>query len=97
MATVETSSASLTIAAFSSAPTNTAVSPRKWIEVTGMPTGNGRTWSVMEAMEGAVARIELFHHVVIQLSKPSRIICSGNSRPMKTTRLSRGSPSFHFR
>ena len=46
---------------------------------------------------GAFARIELFHHVVIQLSKPSRIICSGNSRPMKTTRLSRASPSFHFR
>ena len=38
---------------------------------------------------GGFARIELFHHVVIQLSKPSRIICSGNSRPMKTTRLSR--------
>ncbi len=46
---------------------------------------------------GRVARIELFHHVVIQLSKPSRIICCGNSRPMKTTRLSRASPSFHFR
>ena len=46
---------------------------------------------------GHFARIELFHHVTIQLSKPSRIICSGNSRPMKTTRLSRGSPSFHFR
>ena len=46
---------------------------------------------------GAVARIKLFHHVVIQLSKPSRIICSGNSRPMKTTRLSRASPSFHLR
>ena len=46
---------------------------------------------------GHFARIKLFHHVTIQLSKPSRIICSGNSRPMKTTRLSRGSPSFHFR
>ena len=46
---------------------------------------------------GAVGRIELFHHVVIQLAKPSRIICSGNSRPMKTTRLSRTSPSFHLR
>lgn len=46
---------------------------------------------------GRLARIELFHHVTIQLSKPSRIICSGNSRPMKTTRLSRASPSFHFR
>ena len=46
---------------------------------------------------GRFARIELFHHVTIQLSKPSRIICSGNSRPMKTTRLSRASPSFHFR
>ena len=37
-----------------------------------------------------LAGIELFHHVVMQLSKPSRIICSGNSRPMKTSRLSRG-------
>ena len=44
-----------------------------------------------------LARIKLFHHATIQLSKPSRIICSGNSRPMKTTRLSRASPSFHFR
>src|SRR4029450_5090343 len=41
--------------------------------------------------------IELFHHVTMQRSKPSRIICSGSSRPMKTTRLSRRSPSFHFR
>jgi hypothetical protein len=46
---------------------------------------------------GGLARIELFHHVVIQLSKPSRIICSGNSRPMKTRRLSRASPSFQAR
>ena len=46
---------------------------------------------------GPFARIELCRHVVIQLSKPSRIICSGNSRPMKTTRLSRASPSFHLR
>ncbi len=54
------------------------------------PVGNGSDG-------GLCARIELFHHETIQLSKPSRIICSGNSRPMKTTRLSRGSPSFHFR
>ncbi len=53
MVTFETSPAWSTIAACSSAPTNTAVSPRKWIELTGMPTGNARTWSVMEAMEGA--------------------------------------------
>jgi hypothetical protein len=33
----------------------------------------------------------------MQLSKPSRIACSGNSRPMKTSRLWRGSPSFHYR
>ena len=46
---------------------------------------------------GVVAGIELFHHVVIQLSKPSRIICSGNSRPMKMRRLSRASPSFQAR
>ena len=46
---------------------------------------------------GIVVRIELGHHVVMQLSKPSRINCSGNSRPMKTRRLSRDSPSFHFR
>src|SRR5437868_14349718 len=46
---------------------------------------------------GGLAGIELFHHVTMQLLKPSRIICSGNSRPMKMTRLSRGSPSFHFR
>ena len=44
-----------------------------------------------------LVRIELSHHVVMQLSKPSRINCSGNSRPMKTRRLSRDSPSFHFR
>src|SRR6185312_8575356 len=43
------------------------------------------------------ARLERAHHVVMQLSKPSRIACSGNSRPMKTSRLSRGSPSFHLR
>ena len=81
----------------SSAPTKTAVSPRKCTDDTGMPTASGRTLSVTETMEAALARIELFHHVVIQLSKPSRIICSGNSRPMKTRRLSRCSPSFHFR
>ena len=46
---------------------------------------------------GIRARIEFFHHVVIQLSKPSRMVCSGNSRPMKTRRLSRGSPSFQAR
>ena len=46
---------------------------------------------------GVVAGIELFHHVVIQRSKPSRMVCSGNSRPMKTRRLSRGSPSFQAR
>src|SRR5262245_43113337 len=46
---------------------------------------------------GGFAGVELFHHVTMQLSKPSRITCSGNSRPMKTTRLSRRSPSFHFR
>ena len=62
-----------------------------------MPSASGRTRSVTETMEADFAGIELFHHVVIQLSKPSRINCSGNSRPMKTRRLSRGSPSFHFR
>ena len=46
---------------------------------------------------GLIARIEFFHHVVIQLSKPSRMVCSGNSRPMKTRRLSRASPSFQAR
>ena len=46
---------------------------------------------------GVLARIELCHHVVIQRSKPSRMLCSGNSRPMKTRRLSRGSPSFQAR
>ena len=46
---------------------------------------------------GICARIELRHHVVIQRSKPSRMVCSGNSRPMKTRRLSRGSPSFQAR
>ena len=46
---------------------------------------------------GIFARIELCHHVVIQRSKPSRMVCSGNSRPMKTRRLSRGSPSFQAR
>jgi len=44
-----------------------------------------------------IAGIELFHHVVIQLSKPSRMVCSGNSRPMKIRRLSRASPSFQAR
>ena len=44
-----------------------------------------------------IARIELFHHVVIQRSKPSRMVCSGNSRPMKMRRLSRDSPSFQAR
>ena len=42
-------------------------------------------------------RIKISHHVVIQLSKPSRMVCSGNSRPMKTRRLSRGSSSRHLR
>ena len=46
---------------------------------------------------GVIAGIELFHHVVIQLSKPSRMICSGNSRPMKMRRLWRASPSFQAR
>ena len=46
---------------------------------------------------GGFARTEFCHHVVIQLSKPSRIVCSGNSRPMKTRRLWRGSPSFQAR
>ena len=46
---------------------------------------------------GTVAGSKFFHHVVIQRSKPSRIVCSGNSRPMKTRRLSRGSPSFQAR
>jgi hypothetical protein len=44
-----------------------------------------------------ITRIELFHHATMQFSKPSRIICSGSSRPMKTRRLSRGSPSFQAR
>ncbi len=46
---------------------------------------------------GVIVGIELCHHVVIQLSKPSRMVCSGNSRPMKTRRLSRASPSFQAR
>ncbi len=46
---------------------------------------------------GAIAGVEFFHHVVIQRSKPSRMTCSGSSRPMKTSRLSRGSPSFQAR
>ena len=52
--------------------------------------GDGRNGGLMARLEGA-------HHETMQRSKPSRIICSGNSRPMKTRRLSRGSPSFHFR
>ncbi len=44
-----------------------------------------------------IARVEVAHHVVIQRSKPSRMVCSGNSRPMKMRRLSRGSPSFQAR
>ena len=44
-----------------------------------------------------LARIEFLHHVVIQLSKPSRMVCSGSSRPMKTRRLWRASPSFQAR
>ena len=55
-----------------------------------MPTASGRTLSVIETMEAPSPGSNCFHHVVIQLSKPSRIICSGNSRPMKTRRLSRG-------
>ena len=43
------------------------------------------------------ARLEIGHRATMQLSKPSRIIASGNSRPMKTRRLRRGSPSFHGR
>ena len=46
---------------------------------------------------GVRARIELFHHVAMQLSKPSRIVCSGSSRPMKTTRLSRALAVLPFR
>ena len=46
---------------------------------------------------GIGRRRELFHHETMQLSKPLRMASSGNSRPMKTRRLSRGSPSFHFR
>src|SRR5258708_38220649 len=44
-----------------------------------------------------IAWVELAHHVVIQRSNPSRMVCSGNSRPMKIRRLSRGSPSFQAR
>ena len=44
-----------------------------------------------------IARVELAHHAVIQRSKPSRMVCSGSSRPMKMRRLSRGSPSFQAR
>jgi len=51
MATGEISPPAPTIAALSSAPTNTAVSPRKCTEDTGMPTASGRTLSVIEAME----------------------------------------------
>ncbi|MGY4301548.1 hypothetical protein ACVWXN_009643 [Bradyrhizobium sp. i1.4.4] len=46
---------------------------------------------------GIGGRRKLFHHETMQLSKPSRMAFSGNSRPMKTRRLWRGSPSFHFR
>ena len=46
---------------------------------------------------GIGAWIEVCHHATMQFSNPSRIICSGSSRPMKTSRLSRGSPSFQAR
>ena len=39
---------------------------------------------------------EVRHHAMV-FSKPSRIACSGNSRPMNTTRLSRFSSLRHFR
>ena len=57
-----------------------------------------RTHAVGDGSDGGlIARFEVAHHEVIQLSKPSRMICSGNSQPIKTSRLSRSSPSFHFR
>src|SRR5262249_2185447 len=57
-----------------------------------------RPYAVRQGDDGGpIAGIEIAHHVVMQLSKPARIACSGNSRPMKTRRLWRGSPSFHFR
>ena len=88
----------VTSATFSSAPTKAALSPRKCTAVDRRADATGRTRSVTETMEPELsARIEFFHHVVMQLSKPSRIICSGNSRPMKTRRLSRCSPSFQSR
>ena len=90
--------APLTSATFSSAPTKAALSPRKCTDVTGAPIATGRTRSVTETMEaGFAAGSNCCHHVVMQRSKPSRIVCSGNSRPMKTRRLSRGSPSFQSR
>jgi len=96
MATVETSPAAFTMAAFSSVPTNTAVSPRKNSEVAGMPTGNARTWSVTEAIEGP---------------SPGSNCSSRGDTAFKTVAdhllrqfaadeddaLSRGSPSFHLR
>ncbi len=82
----------------SSAPTNAALSPRKYAAATGAPISILRTRSVTDGDGGLRAGgIELDAHDAMQLSKPSRIACSGNSRPMKTMRLSRFSPSFHFR
>ena len=51
IATFEISSLALTRATFSSAPTKTAMSPRKCTDATGMPIGSGRTRSVIETME----------------------------------------------
>ena len=57
-----------------------------------------QTHAVGDGDDGSLlGGIELAHHVVMQPSKPERIACSGNSRPMKMRRLSRGSPSFHLR
>src|SRR6266436_6504145 len=58
-----------------------------------------RAYPVGDRNDGCrvIARIELFDHVMIQRSKPSRMVCSGNSRPMKMRRLSRGSPAFQAR
>jgi hypothetical protein len=47
-------------------------------------------------VRGLMAAPRNDHHAM-QLSKPLRILSSGKWRPMKTMRLVRSSPSFHFR
>ena len=90
--------APLTSATLSSAPTKAACIAEE-MHRDDRHADRERTHPIGDRNDGGglLARIELFHHVVIQLSKPSRIVCSGNSRPMKTRRLSRASPSFQAR